>query len=75
MSSPAGLTFRLVGPLIEVFCLIGLQKWGGEGRTVAGLAVEYWLYAGLALGFALVVVGLTWFRRAPVDPADPRDRS
>ena len=75
MSSPVGLTFRLVGPLIEVFCLIGLQKWGGQGRTIAGLAVENWLYAGLALGFALVVVGLTWFRRLPVDPASLEDRS
>ena len=70
MSSSAGLTLRLVGPLIEVFCLIGLQKWGGQGRTVAGLPVEYGLYAGLALGFALVVVGLTWFRRAAVAPRD-----
>ena len=73
MSSPIGLTLRLLGPLIEVFCLIGLQRWGGQGRTIAGLTVDTLLYAGLALGFALVVVGLTWFRRRPVDVDEARD--
>ena len=62
MSSPVGLVLRLVGPLIEVVCLALLQRWGGRELTVAGVPVEYPLYAGLALGFALVVLGLTWFR-------------
>ncbi len=62
MSSPIGLALRLVGPLIEVICLALLQKWGGRELTVAGVPVEYPLYGGLALGLALVVLGLTWFR-------------
>jgi len=62
MSLPAGAVLRLVGPLIEVICLALLQKWGGQGRTVVGVAVEYPLYGGLALGLAMVVAGLTWFR-------------
>ena len=73
-SSPVGLLLRLVGPLIEVACLILLQRWGGRERTVAGLPVEYPLYAGMAIGLALVVLGLTWFRRRPADVAGSRSR-
>ena len=64
-SPPVGLLFRLIGPLIEIICLISLQKWGGRGIDVAGLPIEYLLYAGLAFGFVLVVLGLTWFRSRP----------
>ncbi len=62
MSLPIGGVLRLVGPLIEVICLALLQKWGGQGLTVLGIPVEYPLYVGLGLGFAMVVSGLTWFR-------------
>ena len=69
-SSPTGLALRLLGPLIEVACLILLQRWGGQGRTVAGLPVEYVLFAGLAVGFAMVVLGLTLFRRRAAEIGD-----
>ncbi len=69
-SSPVGLALRLIGPLIEGLCLILLQKWGGQERTIAGLPIEYPLYAGLAVGFILVVLGLTWFRSRPAGSSD-----
>ncbi len=71
MTARTGMTLRLVGPLIEVVCLIILLQVRDQNRQVAGLPVEYPLYAGLALGFALVVVGLTLARPAPRRPRDP----
>ena len=62
MSSPVSVVLRLVGPLIEVICLALLQRWGGQGRLVVGVPIEYPLYVGLGLGLAMVVAGLTWFR-------------
>ena len=71
MTAQTGVILRLVGPLIEVACLIILLRVRDQGRQVAGIPVEYVLYAGLALGFALVVVGLTLARPAPRRPRDP----
>ncbi len=62
MSSPVGLVLRLVGPLIQVVCFALLMKWGGQERTVAGIAVEHWLYGGFGVGLVLVLLGLTVFR-------------
>jgi hypothetical protein len=55
MTARTGLTLRLVGPLIEVVCLILLLKVRDQGRQFLGLPVEYPLYAGLALGLILVI--------------------
>ncbi len=71
MNARTGMILRLVGPLIEVGCLIVLLQVRDRGRSVAGVPVEYPLYAGLALGFALVVAGLTLVRPAPRRPRDP----
>lgn len=62
MSSPTGVILRLVGPLIQVLCFALLQKWGGQERTVLGVAVEHWLYAGFGVGLVMVILGLTVFR-------------
>lgn len=62
MSLPVGVTLRLLGPLVEVACLAMLRRWGGRDLSVAGVPVEYPLYGGMALGLAMVVAGLTWFR-------------
>jgi hypothetical protein len=70
MNARTGVTLRLVGPLIEVACLIVLLKVRDQGRQVFGLPVEYPLYAGLALGLALVVVGLAFVRPAARRPDD-----
>ena len=71
MTARTGVTLRLLGPLIEVICLILLLRERDRGRQVLGLPVEYPLYAGLALGLALVVVGLALSRPAPRRPRDP----
>jgi hypothetical protein len=71
MTARTAVTLRLLGPLIEVVCLIVLMRVRDQGRQFAGMPVEYPLYAGLALGFALVVVGLTFARPAPRRPRDP----
>lgn len=68
MTARTGLTLRLVGPLIEVICLIALSRVHDQGRLFFGLPVEYILYAGLAAGLALVVVGLTMVRPGPRGP-------
>ena len=62
MPSPAGVVLRLVGPLIQVICFGALMKWGGQGLTILGLAVDRWLYGGFGLGLVLVLLGLTVFR-------------
>jgi hypothetical protein len=71
MSARTGLTLRLLGPLIEVICLILLLQVRDQGRTYLGVPAEYPLYAGLAIGFAMVVVGLTFARPATRRPRDP----
>ena len=70
MTARTGLTLRLLGPLIEVACLIVLLRVRDQGRQILGLPVEYPLYAGLALGLTLVVVGLAFVRPAPRRPGD-----
>jgi hypothetical protein len=71
MTTRNALTLRLLGPLIEVVCLILLLKVRDQGRQIAGVPVEYPLYAGLAIGFSLVVVGLAFARTTPRQPRDP----
>jgi hypothetical protein len=70
MTARTGVILRLLGPLIEVGCLIVLLRVRDQGRTVFGLPVEYLLYTGLALGLTLVVVGLALVRPAPRHPVD-----
>jgi hypothetical protein len=70
MTSRTAVTLRLLGPLIEVACLIVLLKVRDQGRQFFGLPAEYPLYAGLAVGFVLVVIGLTFARPAPRPPRD-----
>ncbi|WZO99166.1 hypothetical protein EP7_000764 [Isosphaeraceae bacterium EP7] len=49
---------RMVGPLIQVACLIALFRDPGGRSTVAGVAVRTLAYYGLGLGFVLVALGL-----------------
>lgn len=70
MTARTGLTLRLLGPLIEVACLLALLRVRDQGRQFLGIPVEYPLYAGLALGLLLVVIGLAFARPAPRRPID-----
>jgi len=79
-SRETGLLMRMIGPLIEVVCLVLLFSFPGEGQRVAGLPLRPILYGGIACGLVLVIAGLTLVRREvparpfepdPVDPAEP----
>jgi hypothetical protein len=71
MTLRTATTLRLLGPLIEVVCVILLLRVRDQGRQILGIPVEYPLYAGLALGFSLVIAGLTLARPDPRRPRDP----
>jgi len=71
-SRETGLLLRMLGPLIEVICLVLLFSFPGEGRRIAGLPLRPFLYGGIALGVVLVIAGLTLARReVPSRPHDP----
>lgn len=70
MKPGLGSILRLVGPLIEVGCIVTLLQVNGLGYRALGLPIEYLLYAGIAVGFVLVLVGIIISRR----PAPPGDR-
>jgi hypothetical protein len=59
MRPETGVALRLLGPAIEVACLVLLFALPGARLPVVGLPLAYLLYAGLALGLALVIIGLT----------------
>jgi len=63
MKPQTGLILRLLGPMLELACAWGLSRVHGRGITVARLPAEWLLFAGLALGLAMVVAGLTLVRR------------
>ena len=65
-----GLVLRLLGPLVECLCLIALMRYGNRGRIFLGLPIEPFLYAGLACGLALVIVGLLASRSAARRPRE-----
>lgn len=65
MKPETGLLLRMVGPLIEVICVALLLRYRGQGLRVLGLPMEQILFAGLFLGLALVIAGLTLVRRPP----------
>jgi hypothetical protein len=62
MRPETGRALRVIGPLIEVVCLVLLFAFPGRRPAPGGIPLDYGLYAGLALGFAMVVVGLTMVR-------------
>jgi hypothetical protein len=62
-SRETGLLMRMLGPLIEVICLVLLFSFPGEGREIAGLPLRPFLYGGIAFGLVLVIAGLTLVRR------------
>jgi hypothetical protein len=62
MRSESALLLRLIGPLIQVICLVLLFWPGSRGRTIAGVSAETLLYAGFALGFVVSLIGITLSR-------------
>jgi hypothetical protein len=78
-SRETGLLLRVLGPLIEVICLVLLFSFPGEGRDIAGLPLRPFLYGGIVFGLVLVIAGLTLARREVPsrpyrkEPAEPED--
>lgn len=73
MRPQTGLALRMIGPLIEVVCLVLLFKFPGRRLPGAGFPLEYMLYGGLALGFVLVVAGLTMVKHPPQKSQPPAE--
>jgi hypothetical protein len=63
LSQQTALFLRMLGPLIEVICLVLLFSFPGEDRTIAGMPLRWALYGGIGLGIALVIAGLTLVKR------------
>jgi hypothetical protein len=53
-----GLVLRLIGPVLEIACIGLLLGNFGRGRSVFGQPIEPLLYLGVALGLAMVALGL-----------------
>jgi hypothetical protein len=73
MSPRAGMLLRLGGMLIELICASLFMASRGRGRTVAGLPVEYLLFAAFAVGLVMWLAGVTLTRRAWPARRPPRD--
>lgn len=54
---------RLIGPLIQIGCLVLVLRPGVAESTIAGQPVRPLLYLGFLIGFILVVAGLVLSRR------------
>ncbi len=60
MKPRTGLILRRVGLLIEIACLLAFVTLPDDREVAAGVDVRRVLIAGVALGFVLWVVGMTW---------------
>lgn len=63
MKPQTGLLLRLIGPLIEVLCIIGFLSYRGRNVRLAGQPVELLFLIGFLGGMILVILGLTMVRR------------
>ena len=70
-----GLALRLIGPVLEIACIGLLLGNFGRNRSVFGQPIEPLLYLGVALGLAMVALGLGLSAprsgRRPRPPGDP----
>ncbi len=58
MNLQPGLTLRLLGPLVEVVCMVALLRFRGRSVIILGVSVEQICYLGLIVGFTMVIVGI-----------------
>ncbi|WP_169976715.1 hypothetical protein [Tautonia rosea] len=57
-TSRIGLVLRLIGPVLEIVCIGLLLGNFGRNRSLFGQPAEPLLYFGVALGLAMVALGL-----------------
>jgi hypothetical protein len=69
MKSGTALVLRLVGPLIELPCALGVMYFWNRGVRLLGIPVEYAFVVGLVVGLCMVIAGLTLVKR--VRPSRP----
>lgn len=53
-----GVVLRMLGPAIEILCVVALLRYRGQGRLVLGVRLESLLMAGFVLGLVCVFLGL-----------------
>ena len=70
MRSGLGVILKLAAYGVEVACLIGLVKVGGQGRIFAGFPAENWFRGGLGVGLMIWVAGLIAIRNEARRPGD-----
>jgi hypothetical protein len=63
MKPSTGALLRLLGPLIEVICLVLLLRYPGDRVLVAGYPLRYLLYGGILAGLFMVIAGITLVKR------------
>lgn len=59
MSPWIGLVFRLLGPTLQLLCIVLLFQVRGQDRTLLGVPLETYCYFGLILGLIFVGIGLS----------------
>src|SRR4051812_43647244 len=67
MKPGTALVLRLLGPMIELPCAVGLIRFWNRGVTWLGMPLESLFIAGLFVGLCMVLAGLTLVKR--VQPA------
>lgn len=60
MKPVTGLILRRVGLLIEIACLLAFVTLPDDREVFVGVDLRRVLIAGVALGFVLWIVGMTW---------------
>jgi uncharacterized membrane protein len=73
MNPRTALVLRLLGPLIQIACLMAMFQTQPRTWSVAGISGESLLLFGFLLGCVLVVIGL-FFSRKPQRSRPPEDR-
>lgn len=63
MRQETGFLLRLIGPLIEIVCVLLWIKYRGQGIRYAGVPLETLLFIGVGVGLAMVILGLLASRK------------